>query len=163
MEIERKIRMITKSITVTYYTVYLLTIIAVVTIFFMTFMNTEVPKIEPLDPLAVKISSAYLIYLLISIPLALYLFHIYTQKLRKESDEFTQFKKYKKASAIRIWVVGIALIVGVLLVFFLKSQSMIFSAAIAAIALYFCKPSGVKMIRELDLDADPNEFVRRRL
>lgn len=102
-----------------------------------------------------------MIYLLTSIPLALYLFHIYTQKLRKETNEFIQFQKYKKASNIRLWVVGIGLVVGVLLVYLLRSQSMIFTAAMAAIALYFCKPSGIKMIRELDLDADPNDFIRR--
>ena len=161
MEIERKIRMITKSITVTYYVIYLLTILAVVAIFFMTYANVNIERIDALSPLGVKISTVYMIYLLTSIPLALYLFHIYTQKLRKETNEFIQFQKYKKASNIRLWVVGIGLVVGVLLVYLLRSQSMIFSAAMAAIALYFCKPSGIKMIRELDLDADPNDFIRR--
>ena len=161
MEIERKIRMITKSITVTYYVIYLLTILAVVAIFFMTYANVNIERIDALSPLGVKISTVYMIYLLTSIPLALYLFHIYTQKLRKETNEFIQFQKYKKASNIRIWVVGIGLVVGVLLVYLLRSQSMIFTAAMAAIALYFCKPSGIKMIRELDLDADPNDFIRR--
>jgi uncharacterized membrane protein YbjE (DUF340 family) len=161
MEIERKIRMITKSITVTYYVIYLLTILAVVAIFFMTYANVNIERIDALSPLGVKISTVYMIYLLTSIPLALYLFHIYTQKLRKETTEFIQFQKYKKASNIRLWVVGIGLVVGVLLVYLLRSQSMIFTAAMAAIALYFCKPSGIKMIRELDLDADPNDFIRR--
>ncbi len=161
MEIERKIRMITKSITVTYYVIYLLTILAVVAIFFMTYANVNIERIDALSPLGVKISTVYMIYLLTSIPLALYLFHIYTQKLRKETNEFIQFQKYKKASNIRLWVVGIGLVVGVLLVYLLRSQSMIFTAAMAAIALYFCKPSGIKMIRELDLDADPNDFIRR--
>ena len=161
MEIERKIRMITKSITVSYYVIYLLTILAVVAIFFMTYANVNIERIDALSPLGVKISTVYLIYLLTSIPLALYLFHIYTQKLRKETNEFIQFQKYKKASNIRLWVVGIGLVVGVLLVYLLRSQSMIFTAAMAAIALYFCKPSGIKMIRELDLDADPNDFIRR--
>lgn len=161
MEIERKIRMITKSITVTYYVIYLLTILAVVAIFFMTYANVNIERIDALSPLGVKISTVYMIYLLTSIPLALYLFHIYTQKLRKETNEFIQFQKYKKASNIRLWVVGIGLVVGVLLVYLLRSQSMIFTAAMAAIALYFCKPSGIRMIRELDLDADPNDFIRR--
>ena len=77
MEIERKIRMITKSITVTYYVIYLLTILAVVAIFFMTYANVNIERIDALSPLGVKISTVYMIYLLTSIPLALYLFHIY--------------------------------------------------------------------------------------
>ena len=161
MEIERKIRMITKSITVTYYIIYLLTIIAVIAIFFMTYTNVDVNRIDALSSLGIKISTIYMFYLLASIPSALYLFHLYTLKLRKETNEFLQFQKYKKASNIRLWVVGTGLIVGVILVYVLRSQSMIFTAAIAAIALYFSKPSGVKMIRELNLDADANQFARR--
>ncbi len=161
MELERKIRMVTKSITVTYYIIYLLTIMAVVAVFFMTYGNIQVKRIDALSPLGIKISTTYLIYLLLSIPLALYWFHVYTTRLRKETNEYLQFQKYKKASNIRLWVVGTGLIVGVILVYMLRSQSMVFTSAIAAIALYFCKPSGVKMIRELDLDADPNQFVRR--
>lgn len=163
MEIERKIKTVTKSITVTYYIIYLITILAVVAIFFVTYSDVNLNRIDALSPLGVKISTVYLIYLLISIPVALYLFYKYTLKLRKETDEFIQFQKYKKASNIRLWVVGIGLIIGVILVYVLRSQSMIFTAAIAAIALYFCKPSGVKMIRELDLDVDPNDLTRRRL
>ncbi|NLO69620.1 MAG: hypothetical protein GX102_01430 [Porphyromonadaceae bacterium] len=161
MDIERKIRMLTRSINVVYYTIYLLTIFAVVVIFVLSFGDVSVKTIDPLSKLGTNISTAYIIYLLVSIPAGLFLFHQYTLKLRKETDEYIKFQKYKKAAYLRLWVVGIGLIIGVILVYVLRSQSMIFTAAIAAIALYFCKPSGVKVIRELDLDADPNQMRRR--
>lgn len=162
MDLERKIRTTAKSINVVYYIIYLLTIIAVVTVFFMTYTNVEVKKIDALSPLGVNINTGYLVFLLVSIPSSLYLFHRYTLKLRNESDEYTMFRKYKKAAVIRLWVVGIGLIVGVILVWLLRSQSMVFTSAIAAIALYFCKPSPLKVVRELDLDVDINNLGMRK-
>lgn len=159
MELDRKVRMLSRSINVVYYTIYLLTIVAVVTIFFLTYSDAEVNRIDPLSKLGTNISTAYIIFLLISIPGALYLFHRYTQKLKTEPEEFVKFSKYKKASFIRLWVVGLGLISGVILVYVLRSQSMIFTSAIAAIALYFCKPSGLKIIRDLDLDTEEEKVT----
>ena len=156
MEIERKLRMITRSINVVYYTIYLITIIVVVAIFFMTYGEVGIDKIDPQSSLGINISSAYLIFLLVSIPASLYLFHRHTLKLRKEPNEMLKFSKYKKASYIRLWVIGSGLILGIILVYVLRSQSMIFTSAIAAIALYFCKPSALKITRELDLEEDVN-------
>lgn len=162
MDLERKIRTTAKTINVVYYIIYLLTIIAVVTVFFLTYANVEVKKIDALSPLGINITTGYLAFLLASIPSSLYLFHRYTLKLRNESDSFTMFRKYKKAAVIRLWVVGAGLIVGVILVWLLRSQSMVFTSAIAAIALYFCKPSPLKVVRELDLDVDINDLGMRK-
>ncbi|NLI72541.1 MAG: hypothetical protein GX361_07400 [Bacteroidales bacterium] len=159
MELDRKVRTVSRSINVVYYTIYLLTILAVVVIFFLTFSDVQVKRIDPLSKLGTGISTAYLIFLLISIPASLYLFHRYTQKLKVEPDEYVKLNKYKKAAYIRLWVIGLGLIVGVILVYVLHSRSMIFTAAIAAIALYFCKPSGLKIIKELDLDAEEDKIA----
>ena len=159
MEFDRKVRMLSRSINVVYYAVYLLTIIAVVVIFFLSHANIKLVEIDPLSKLGSTINTIYIIYLLVSIPAALYLFHKFTLKIKNEKDEYSKFQKYKRASYIRLWVVGIALVVGVALVYVLHSKSMIFTAAIAAIALYFCKPSPLKIIRELDLDAEENKIT----
>lgn len=162
MDIERKIRTTAKTINVVYYVIYLLTIMAVVTVFFLTYANVQVKKIDALSPLGININTGYLVFLLVSIPSSLYLFHRYTIKLRRESDEFIKFSKYKKAAITRLWIVGSGLIIGVILVWLLRSQSMIFTSAIAAIALYFCKPSPLKVVRELDLDVDINNLGMRK-
>lgn len=159
MDFERKVRMLSRSINVVYYAIYLLTIIAVVAIFFLSHANIKLVEIDPLGKLGSIINTIYIIYLLISIPAALYFFHKFTLKIKNEKDEYIKFQKYKKASYIRLWVIGIALIIGVVLVYVLYSKSMIFTAAIAAIALYFCKPSRLKIIRELDLDAEENKIT----
>ncbi len=157
MNLERKIRLLGRSINVIYYTIYLLVIVAVILIFFFTYTNVEVKTIDPLSPLGSNIQTVYILYLLISIPASLYLFHRYTKKLQDEMDQYEQFKKYKKAASKRIWAIGLGFLIGVVLVYLLQSQSMIFTAAIAAIALYFCKPTRMKIINDLDLDVDSDQ------
>lgn len=162
MDFERKVRMLSRSINVVYYTIYLLTIIAVVTIFFLSYADIKLVEIDPLSTTGTTISTVYMVYLLVSIPAALFLFHQKTLKLRNEKDEYTKFQKYKKNSYIRLWIIGIALVIGVVLVYVLHSQSMIFTAAIAAIALYFCKPSVPKIIKELGLDDDEPKITGKK-
>ncbi|MFV0390496.1 MAG: hypothetical protein ACK5KP_01200 [Paludibacteraceae bacterium] len=162
MELDKKLRMLSRSINVVYYTIYLLTIIAVVVIFFMTYGEVEVEKIAPNSKLGINISTVYMIFLLVSIPASLFLFHQHTLKLRKEPDEMLKFSKYKKASYIRLWVIGSGLIIGIILVYLLRSQSMIFMSAIAAIALYFCKPSALKITRELELENDDDVVTGKK-
>ncbi len=62
MELDRKVRMLSRSINVVYYTIYLLTIVAVVTIFFLTYSDAEVNRIDPLSKLGTNISTAYIIF-----------------------------------------------------------------------------------------------------
>lgn len=162
MELENKIKTINKSINVVYYTIYLLTIIAVVTIFFLSYSNVGVGQLDPFSPWGIRISSVYMILLLLSIPATFYWFYKKTLKLKEEKNESLRLTPYKKAAYIRLWVMGILLVIGVVLVYVLRSQSMIFMAAIAAIALYFCKPTAAKLIQELDLDVDINKFGGRR-
>ncbi len=154
MSIERDIRMIGRSINTVYYTIYLITILIVLVVFYITFAEIPVRKLDPMSDIASKIQSVYLFFLLTSIPLALYLFHKHTLKLQREEDRYVKLTKYRKAAITRLWVVGFGLLLGVTLVFFMRSQSMVFASGIAAIALYFCKPSRTKLIRELDLDVD---------
>jgi uncharacterized membrane protein YgaE (UPF0421/DUF939 family) len=63
-----------------------------------------------------------------------------------------KLKKYRKAGLFRILVIGIGLVLGVLFFYIMGLQSMIFSAGIAAIALFFCKPSEAKITIDLQLD-----------
>lgn len=63
---------------------------------------------------------------------------------------------YEKGATIRILVIGSGFLLGVLFFFLMNSQSMIFSAGIAAIGLFFCKPAEVKIISELKIE-DPEQ------
>ncbi len=85
-------------------------------------------------------------------PITLAIFNKLTKKWAQLEDKNLRLEKYKKAGTIRIAIVGLGLILGVLFFYIMNSQSMIFSAGIAAIALFFCKPSEAKISTELDLE-----------
>ena len=130
----------------------MMTVVAAVIIFFLTFSNTRTTYIEERSQTGIILSSVYILYLLISIPYALWSFHRKTKKWQLIQDDYLKFKAYEKGSLIRLYIIGISLIAGVILVYVMRSRSMIFCAAIAAIALYFSKPTVNKMIKELKLE-----------
>ena len=141
-----------KNINLVYYMLYMTTVVVAVIIFFLTFSNAQTTHIDEKSQTGIIISSVYILYLLISIPYALWSFHKKTKKWQLIKDEYVKLMEYEKGSKIRLWIIGAALIAGIVLVYFMRSKSMIFCAAIAAIALYFTKPTMNKMISELKLD-----------
>ncbi len=143
-----------KNINLVYYMLYMTTVVVAVIIFFLTFSNAQTTHIDEKSQTGIIISSVYILYLLISIPYALWSFHKKTKKWQLIKDEYVKLMEYEKGSKIRLWIIGAGLIAGIVLVYFMRSKSMIFCAAIAAIALYFTKPTLNKMISELKLDED---------
>ena len=146
-----------KNINLVYYLLYMTTVVVAVIIFFLTFTNTGEVYIEEKSQTGIIISSIYILYLLVSIPYALWSFHRKTKKWQQIKDQYVKLTEYEKGSKIRLWIIGIGLIAGIVLVYFMHSKSMIFCAAIAAIALYFTKPTVNKMIAELRLDEEEDD------
>ena len=72
-------------------------------------------------------------------------------------DVHEKLKLYEKAGVMRLAIVGSGFLLGVLFFFVLNSQSMIFCAGIAAIALFFSKPAEVKIISELKIE-EPDKY-----
>ena len=64
-------------------------------------------------------------------------------------DEDAKAARYLPLAAWRLVAIGADLLVGIALFYLLGSRSMIYCAAIAAVALVFCKPSEVKADNEL--------------
>ncbi|MBP1664380.1 MAG: hypothetical protein H6Q19_1520 [Bacteroidetes bacterium] len=148
---------IIKNINLVYYLLYMTTVVVAVIIFFLTFSNAQTAHIDEKSQTGVIISSVYILYLLISIPYALWSFHKKTKKWQQIKDEYVKLVEYEKGSKIRLWIIGAGLIAGIVLVYLMRSKSMIFCAAIAAIALYFTKPTVNKMISELKLDENKED------
>ncbi len=149
--IERKIKSLIGKINITYYSIYLVTVLIAVIIFLVNIGGVEVLQINETSEIGRNISTLYLIYLLGAIPFSLYGFTKRCKKWQKIEDEELMFDKYRKGSHLRILVIGLALIVGIALVYILKSKSMIFSAGMSAVALYFCKPTYRKITKDLNL------------
>ena len=137
------------KITIAYYVVYIAAVLAATAGYYIL---KEGVSIDAQSQTGITISSALIIFIIGSIPVTLGLFHRYSKKIATLEDVQIRVKKYEIASYLRLTIIGLGLILGVLFFYILHSQSMLFCAGIAAIALFFCKPSKSKMINDIDLD-----------
>jgi hypothetical protein len=85
------------------------------------------------------------------------LFNKNLKRINEEADMKIRLERYRKASQIRLAIIGSGFVLGIFLFFIMHSQSMIFCAGIAAIALFFCKPAEVKIISDLKIE-DPDNL-----
>lgn len=140
------------KLTLVYYCIYVLAVLVAVGGYYLIQQNgiavEEKPETETL------VTSIYILYLVISIPLALKLFNVQVKKLAVFEDQSMKIKRYMNYSLWRLIVIGVSLLVGIALFYWLNSRSMMFGAAVAAIALVFCKPNVVKMVTDLDIYED---------
>lgn len=138
-----------KKLSLVYYLIYIAAIVLAL-IGFQLFKSGY--YIDDKSQLGIAISSVLIILIIGSIPLTLAIFNKKTKQWSLIEDTQTKLKKYEKASIIRLVIIGTGLLLGILFFFIMNSQSMIFTAGIAAIALLFCKPAEVKIISELKLE-----------
>ena len=155
----KNINRIVRQINQAYYLVYTGTILSTIIGYYLT-MNKQ-GSIDSKNNFNITLSSIVIMYILVSIPAALALFHKSLKQWRTIEDEFAKTKKYIYGAQVRLFVVGTGLIVSVISHFILyantTNMSMIFCALIAAIALFFCKPSVNKVANELQIEIDDEE------
>jgi len=142
---------IVKRINLAYYLIYTLTILATIVGYLLT-MNQET-SVDIKSNLSITLSTVVYAYIMISIPGALALFHRQAKKLSEIEDKYTKINKYVTAASWRLLVVGFGLVFSVIAFYIIRTQSMIYCAAISAIVLlFFCKPTESKIISDLKLD-----------
>jgi hypothetical protein len=138
-----------KKLTLIYYLIYIATVV-VALLGFQLFKSGF--TINDKSQLGIAISSALIILIIGSIPLTLAIFNKKTKQWALLEDTQLKLRKYEKGSVIRMTIIGTGFLLGVFFFFIMNSQSLIFSAGIAAIGLFFCKPAEVKIISELNLE-----------
>ncbi len=152
-------RKIINRLTLVYYGFYLLAIALAACGY--RFLAGSQTLIDAQSSAGIALSSAYIVLLVASIPLALKLFNIKVKKLAAVTDAEAKEQAYMRLSVWRLVVIGANLLIGITLFYLMGSQSMIFCAAIAAIALVFCKPGEVRAERELAAPDDPTTRADR--
>ena len=147
-----------KKINNAYYMIYTLTILSTIIGYLVT-QNRDV--VDPKSPLSIALSSIVIIYILISLPAAISIFHRSTKKWKLIEDDFRKMNKYAAGATWRILAVGFGLVLSVVAFYFVRSESMIFCAGISAIALLYCKPTVGKITSDLKVDEpeEPEEEV----
>ena len=140
-----------KSITQFYYYIYSATILTTLGGYIVN-MSREV-SYGPKDPLNITLSSLVILYMLISIPLALGLFFKMTKKWCLIEDEQLKYSTYEKGAKLRLLAIGVGLLASIITFYILRSNiSLIYCAGIGAIALLFCKPTESKINSDLHLE-----------
>jgi len=141
---------IVKNINLTYYLIYTVTILATIIGYILT-MN-KANTVDFKSTFSITLSSVVILYIIVSIPAALAIFHRNTKKWSEIEDRLTKLNKYTTGATLRLLVIGSGLVFSVIAFYFLRTESMIFCAGISAIALLFCKPTEGKIISDLKLE-----------
>ena len=136
-----------------YYLMYILALIVAVGGFYLAKQGGGF-SLDPQSTTGVTITSLYLIFLMASIPLSLRIFNKKVKTLASGDNINEKIKKYTSYALYRLIIIGANLLLGVFFFYLFNSRSMTFCAAIAAIALVFCKPSEAKMGSELEIYED---------
>ncbi len=135
------------KLSLTYYIFYIGAVLTALAGYYLTINGKYI--IDAQSETGIVISSVFIIFIIGSIPASLGLFHFMLKKWQQIEDESIRIKKYENGSILRLVVIGLGIIFGVFFFYILRSQSMIFCAGIAAIALFFCKPTKEKINSEL--------------
>ncbi len=143
-----QMKKVQKSLSLAYYSMFAAAFASAIAGYYILQNNFV---INPLTQPGITISAILIIFIIGSIPLTLAVFNVFLKKLRISEDLNYKLEKYRKAGIIRIIVIGCGIVLGILFFYVMRSQSMIFCAGIASIALVFCKPSEVKIITDLEI------------
>ena len=146
---------IVKRIHLAYYLIYTVTILSTMVGYLINM--TSATSVDPKSSLSITLSSIVILYIIVSIPTALAIFHKSTKKWADIEDNYTKINKYVTGAIWRLLAVGFGLVLSVVIFYIIRTESMIFCALIAAIALFFCKPTEGKVISDLKLEDNTEE------
>lgn len=118
-----------------YYGVFVLVLLCAC---FGYMFQTHTPPIE--KNTETIISTISYLYLMASIPFALWYSNKKVNTLGKIEDDEQRYNEYMKIVKLKIGLVAVAFVVNIILFYLLHSYNFLYAAGIAAVALIFCKP-----------------------
>ena len=129
--------------------------VVVATLSYYLIMKEIIRPIDPMSGLGQTIQGVIILLAVGCIPAGLYWFTRACRKIRTIEDEGVRMEAYWKSGRWRIVAVSFSMLTGIAGYYLLGGyQSMIWIAAIAAIAWYFTKPTERKIELELLPDDD---------
>lgn len=141
-----------KHLLISYYAAFLLFF----AVFFVCFAIVRSYHFDFSQNVRIALQSVGIMYVLASVPFALWYFHRTTLKI-KNKEEVLKAKKYENTALIRIFLIAFGVILNVTFYCFLQDKSMFYCAVIAALAFIFCKPQKNKIVQDLSGDVEQNE------
>lgn len=140
-----------KKLNLYYYLIFVKAVLVAFTGYFMVKYDIT---IDTKTNLGIGIGSFSMLFLLFSLPLMLKQFSKKTKEITQLADVEEKQQQYIRWSMIRLFIVGFNFIINVLFYYLLQpvNNSFLFAAVIAAIVLYFCKPSQTKITSDIFSD-----------
>lgn len=136
-----------------YYGMMVLSLI-VLTIMYFSFSRGLFLPLDRFSTLGIVLQYIVIFDALITIPGGLYGFKKLCEKLQPMEDKEEQLRRYRKYAAWRIVLVSNAMPLGIVAFYLFGAySSMLWVAAVAAIAWYFTKPT----LRKLEMELEPKD------
>ncbi len=149
-------KQVIRSLNWAYYAMMIISLVALTGMYYGLLNDWYMP-IDKQSTLGIVVQYIVIFDALITIPGGLYGFKRLCEPLQTMEDRTEQLKRYRKIAFWRIVLVSSAMPLGIVAFYWLGAyKSMLWVAAIAAIAWYFTKPSEAKMEIELT-PKQPNE------
>ena len=149
-------KQVIRSLNWAYYAMMIISLVALTGMYYGLLNDWYMP-IDKQSTLGIVVQYIVIFDALITIPGGLYGFKRLCEPLQTMEDKNEQIKRYRKIAFWRIVLVSSAMPLGIVAFYYLNAyKSMLWVAAIAAIAWYFTKPSEGKMEAELT-PKQPNE------
>ena len=149
-------KQVIRSLNWAYYAMMVISLVALTGMYYGLLNDWYMP-IDKQSTLGIVIQYIVIFDALITIPGGLYGFKRLCEPLQTMENKEEQFKRYRKIALWRIVLVSSAMPLGIIAFYWFGAyKSMLWVAAIAAIAWYFTKPSEGKMEAELT-PKQPNE------
>ena len=146
---------IRKQINIVYYALYVMYVLLVVIFGFLLKDSPNMLQFDPLIQPGQSIAYVVILYVIASLPGALWWFKKQMKKVSKMEDEAAKQAKYLSCAVVRVAVIGLGAVMAIVAFYLLGTyQPMLWCAGIAVLAQFFCKPSDRKIYLEMN---DKNE------
>ena len=146
---------IRKQINLVYYALYVAYVLLVVIFGFLLKDSPNMMRFDPLTQPGQSIAYVVVLYVIASIPAALWLFKRAMKTVSKMEDEAAKQAKYLSYAVCRVAAIGLGAVLAIVAFYILGTyQPMLWCAGIAVLAQFFCKPTDRKIYLEIN---DKNE------
>lgn len=142
---------IRKKINIAYYGLYVLYLVLIGVFGFLVKPSEHALVMDPLEKGGQALSYVVILYILVSIPGALWWFKQRMKAVSAMEEGASRERAYLRYAIARVLIIGMGAVLAIPAFYVLGGhQPMLWCAAIAVIAQYFCKPTDRKIYLEIN-------------
>lgn len=146
-------KQVIRKLNLSYYAVMIIALLAL-TLMYYGLLQEWYKPIDKLSTMGMVIQYFIIFDALITIPGGLYGFKRLLEPFKAMEDKDKQLKQYEKLASWRIILVSNSMPLGIVAFYLMGGyKSMLWVAAVAAIAWYFTKPT----LRKMEIELTPND------